>query len=438
MTSQVFLSNGLGLVVASDSAVTLGSRVLNNQEKLFGFDSPHKLCAATSGRADLMNIPWQSVFSAWERSLQGSLAKVEDYGEALLEFLPEFIESMDLQHTEEEFLSTHLRRPGGPIDQAWEAIEEVMPIVASDTDVDFHENSAFLIIPNNLWERYMSGTPDREVREALSNNIEPRHSERVVNSVLSKTEFGEKLPDSSYWPESHNKIREALALHEESNGEIDSFLASKNWPMSDELLDAILDLWSELIFEITDDGETDLVLAGFGGKEVSPSFFEVSIKAVIAGQVVRSRYSNTESKFHPFYLFTGQTSALEALVAGDEDLYNITYQANQRVFNEILDVLENIDLPVKATDKIVEIIEKSQEQDPRKELFTERYLPFRELLHLCPLADLLDLSEKLVTVQAVKAALSQDIPTVGGHIDVASVSFKEGFQWAKRNDSWRS
>lgn len=73
MTTQVVLMNGLGIALASDSAVTAGGKVLNTSEKVFEMPHPHKLAILSSGRANFMGHPWEVLLSAWADTLAGAL-----------------------------------------------------------------------------------------------------------------------------------------------------------------------------------------------------------------------------------------------------------------------------------------------------------------------------------------------------------------------------
>jgi hypothetical protein len=61
----------------------------------------------------------------------------------------------------------------------------------------------------------------------------------------------------------------------------------------------------------------------------------------------------------------------------------------------------------------------------------QRLRPFQRAVQMSPVRDLAEFASTLVGVQAARAAFSQDNPTVGGPIDVATITRHEGFSWVR-------
>jgi hypothetical protein len=71
------------------------------------------------------------------------------------------------------------------------------------------------------------------------------------------------------------------------------------------------------------------------------------------------------------------------------------------------------------------------EQAVADESREKRQKPFERALEMSPVRDLADFAGTLVSVQAARAAFTQDNPTVGGPVDVAVITRHEGFQWLR-------
>jgi hypothetical protein len=63
-----------------------------------------------------------------------------------------------------------------------------------------------------------------------------------------------------------------------------------------------------------------------------------------------------------------------------------------------------------------------------------RQKPFEKALQMSPVRDLAEFASTLVGVQSARAVFSQDNPTVGGPIDVATITRHEGFNWIRHKN----
>ncbi|WP_406827427.1 hypothetical protein [Pediococcus inopinatus] len=89
MTAEVGILNKQGVVIAADSAVTIGGqRVYNTSNKVFILGKSHSVGLMTFGNAEFMNVPWQIIFKRFNNNIKAvPLKKLEDYAEKLIDFV---------------------------------------------------------------------------------------------------------------------------------------------------------------------------------------------------------------------------------------------------------------------------------------------------------------------------------------------------------------
>lgn len=90
MTAQLILLNGLGVAVASDSAVTLagGRRTYDTADKIIPVPHPHRIAALHSGDTLLNGIPYQVLLNEWATSLgEQTLASVAGYRQSFVDWI---------------------------------------------------------------------------------------------------------------------------------------------------------------------------------------------------------------------------------------------------------------------------------------------------------------------------------------------------------------
>jgi predicted hotdog family 3-hydroxylacyl-ACP dehydratase len=62
---------------------------------------------------------------------------------------------------------------------------------------------------------------------------------------------------------------------------------------------------------------------------------------------------------------------------------------------------------------------------------SKRRDPFYKAIGMSPILDLAEFAAQLVGVQAAFAAMTQENPSVGGTVDVATISHRNGFEWIR-------
>lgn len=425
MTSQVVLLNAWGIGLASDSAVTSGNRVSNGSEKIFALPSPHKLAILTSSDARVMGYPWESVLSAWMETLQKPLPSIEDYWLSLERWLCQSVTSTtsvtEAEYVYLESIIYHKLR-ANLMDHVWHPIlRPYFEKTLSAEDLKIANGTAswepefrakiLALIPKSLakesLEALTSFTKSRnetfDAAEGISAGQSKVWLDRYFNSYperFGKSFFEELLTDMPNFPNIEETLT-ALAV---------SYLTNPQWI------------------------GTTLSLVGFGETDLLPSYVEVHILGFVGGVRIGGAHVSSNPISTSEHLFYGQKDALESLVLGrDTILMDATAKQNEALSNFRTQLSDNDDVAVAQIREAFEntIAKADLENEVINVGREQRLRPFQRAVQMSPVRDLAEFASTLVGVQAARAAFSQDNPTVGGPIDVATITRHEGFSWVR-------
>ena len=95
MTAEIGILNKNGVVLASDSAVTLSdgknSKVFNSARKLFTLSKEHSVGIMIYGNASFMEVPWEVILNEFKQTIgKGVLDNTAQYVDELIRFLINF------------------------------------------------------------------------------------------------------------------------------------------------------------------------------------------------------------------------------------------------------------------------------------------------------------------------------------------------------------
>lgn len=425
MTTQVVLMNSLGIAIASDSAVTAGGRVLNNSEKLFELELPHKLAILTSHRATFMEVPWEVVFSAWSQSLDRPLPSVESYVDSLCKFLKTIIPSQgDLSKFEMNYLLSFYYGAGNVKQQIQDIFyKHFVPYYESILDPETLNR----FMSNDEWDlnfqSQMSKLLEKDLLHKVLSEIHeliPARRERFSIPITGLTESQARIWIEKFW----------------SLDEDDLFNQDfGTWPNVPNLKELISEIWSVYLVHADYDGDTDLNFVGYGVDDLFPSPAWVSFHGVVDGFLLKRTQGSAESSPAARSAFFGQTDAIRSITRGeDNSLISTAVTTTRQQLSNIYDQLS--EMPFDELESTREFIKRSIdsptiEEEMRRVGSEERGTPFRRVIEMAPMMDLAELASQLVGIQAVAAAMQQDNPTVGGFIDVAIITHRRGFEWVR-------
>lgn len=426
MTTQVVLMNGLGIALASDSAVTAGGKVLNTSEKVFELRLPHKIAILTSGRATFMGFPWEVIFSAWSETLNNQLSSVIEYRESLYKFLRTVLPAGGaLSNAEADYLRTSYFGTGNALSTALDILSDVV-VPAYEKILTPEQLAEFM--QNNWSEEFR-----QEMTEIFPTEILPALSEAFASAEAARME--------TYVPAPEVSLAQALVWVEKYWKQTDSGpteMDLKSWPVIPGIDDQIKRLWAVFAMHADYAGESNVNLVGYGAADLFPSGAGVYMHGVVGGVLVKRFEGDIEPSNAPRHLLFAQSDAISALFLGDDSLLTKTAVANtEKTLSTIYDQLaDSEDERAQAAREYVSAsLAKGDIADEMKRAGVEsRAEPFRKAISMSPILDLAEFAAQLVGVQAAYAAMTQENPSVGGHIDLAVISHRKGFEWIRHKN----
>jgi len=426
MTCQVVLLNAWGIGLASDSAVTSGNRVSNGSEKIFALPEPHKLAILTSSRAKVMGFPWESILSAWSESLTKPLASIEEYWLSLEKWLCSSITSTTTV-TEAEFSYLedviYWKLWNDLYDNVWH------PVLYPHYSRVLKPEDIAYIDEGTIWDPEFKAKQSKALSKELLKQcieiIQQLENRRMTNHDPAK---GINSGQSRVWLDRYFSLypnRFNKTFYEE---------LLSNFPTVPGLEERLTSLAVTYLTN-PDWSSTMLCLVGFGAEDLLPSALEVEILGFVGGVRLGGAFSTMTSVSSSGHLFYGQRDALDSLVLGrDSILMDATAKQNEAISKFRSQLQENDDA---ALTELREAFESTLAQaNIENEVISvgreQRLRPFQKAVQMSPVRDLAEFASTLVGVQSARAAFSQDNPTVGGPIDVATITRHEGFRWLRK------
>lgn len=423
MTTQVVLMNGLGVALASDSAVTAGGKVLNTSEKLFEFPAPHKLAVLISGRAEFMGHPWEVLLSAWVEGLSRQFPTLLEYRDAFYKFLMGvFSSSPSLSRFESNYLKDCYFAEDGPYKTA--------RTILSDLCIPFYESALSkedfgIFMQNSDWPDGFREKLTSLLTEDLVAEIHKRFAEAMEYALSEYTPVdGVSNAQARIWVDKY------YSQFEKPLPEVDF----EYWPDVPNLENLVKDLFAARIIH-ADFSDANINFVGYGFGEIFPSAAGVYLHGAVGGFLLKRWEGNLTPSPEPRYFFCGQDDAIVSLTKGED--YLLTDRAVElakRKLNDIyLQLAESTDERVQMTREYVK--QSIDADDIKEELIragNDRKLkPFTKAIYMSPILDLAEFAAQLVGVQAASAAMTQENPTVGGFVDVAVITHRRGFEWIR-------
>lgn len=402
MTAEIVVMNKRAVALATDSAVTIGypgnPKIYNSANKLFMLSKYHPVGIMFYGAAEFMDLPWETLVSVYRTQLiDAKFDTLRDYAEDFLRFLA----SKD---------SPIL--PQGQQGRYFRYILEA--------------------IRNHIYEIFLSINAISQISEAESREI----ADTIVESYYNQWKEAEVLPQvpSGYLEDTLSEYQSAI------NALVDELF---DMPISKDAIGQLIEIckWFTKDIFVNNAG---VVFAGFGDQDVFPSVFSYEVDAVI----------NYWLKFKPDksceISFDGTQSAIIPF-AQSEMVYTFMEGIDPRYERELFDYLGRIfsrypeavlaEVPKLEDDTKAELLERLTKLgdtfladfETESRNYRQQYnAPIRNNVNNLPLDELASMAESLVNITSFKRRVSIEQETVGGPIDVAVISKKDGFIWMKR------
>ena len=409
MTAEVVVMNKTAVALAADSAVTSTAKVFNSAEKLYMLIPGRPIGLMVYNNAEFMQLPWETIVKKYRiYNKDRFFNTIQEYAGDFLDFLGN---SKNGLYTDEEFEITFS-----------EITHHYLLKIASKIDKDIRkriEDKAKRIsqkeISNTIsywinwyyqkWNKGDNQYSDEDVAEILK-GLEKYKD--VLNNVI-KIVFGQAL------------------LSRNDTKKIKAFCLSL--------------FYKKIIIDIN----SGIVIAGFGDNELYPVCLEYIVENYFCNhlKVSMERTANIGPKTIGWVIPFAQEDIVKNLLDGTHpdfedklsEVLNDTF--GSEAMDEINETLKGLRKDRK--DKIITAIEKIKNerqnkilqrvQEDFKKYHTDSIL---QTVAILPKDELAKMAESLVNITSFMRRVSMEIETVGGPIDVAVISKKDGFVWIKR------
>ena len=416
MTSQLILGNGRGLAIASDSAATSGPRTRNDATKISHLGDPHRVAILQSGAVNLLGMPLAVLVAEWQQTLGDRRMSLEGYRDNFTNWLDHNLSKWTTEaDMDDEF------RVG--FEDELVSLREYLEQKLATVSAEEHHDVVLRQVQEE--KEWIAGKPVVDV--TLSSM-----ADEIVDRLDSRDEEDHWTPKG-----------------------LIGFIF-KDLPRSDQIdqeLDALLRLMVGRSYRIPSWSNTHLTFAGYGAEELVPSVAEVIYQGAVSNHVVRRGETAQTAipKGRGFALFKpiAQTWAMDLLIGMHNP--NLLREAINRQMAEIDDQGEDDDSGVDVEDitegesgadrtedqRLSEIIQAFSEgivekSDSISETFYHE--KFLRTLATFEMPSLVETARALIAVQALTIDISGEQPTVGGHIDVAAMTLRDGFTWVSHVD----
>jgi len=407
MTSEVCLMNRLGVVLAADSATTVkywnGSaeevRYFKGANKIFQLSANKPVGIMIYNSADALRVPWEMVIKEFRDVLADrSFNNVEGYADEFLNFINNDLRLFPADTRKAEF-------------------EELLGRTVLRLFIEFEEGrkAGGEVSFHQFLEGMMESLPIKQ--EGIKYDLENIQELRNI--------FGRKLLEIvGRWSEI---FKTRLDLTDPP-------------VVASEITDAEINYLLFLGLRDVPSGSpsTGLVFAGFGDHSVYPELLHLKNCQFWYDRFCESEREVDATGYEVPAVISGfaQTSMIDTLRLGfSTDLLDALSDALRAQLVQAIDEVQLHTGNPMADGEVQEVV-RAGVGAVIDQLFqfamAQHSLPLRRVVGVLPIDELSTLAETLIDLQSLKEKVTKPSETVGGPVDVASITRAEGLVWIKR------
>lgn len=371
MTAEIGILNRRGIALAADSALTIGnSKTMNSAVKLFTLDSTHYIGIMIYGNAEFMSVPWEVIIKSYREKLNNGVKKhVKDY---VYDFIS-YVSKLGI----------------------WEPKKVINPMVYQYQIELLAAISDYKDKGNDL---------EQSTNKAI-NNINDE-----IEFSIDKDKFTSKF--SSFLVSNYN-----------------NYFKNNDNRLSEKFVDGVYKLITSNIYS---SNNTGVVIAGYGSDELFPVIYQLTIDGIVLGRIKYrvDQKATTDpingeisSSIMPF----AQQEMVHTVISGiDPELNKYrTYQLNG-LENKLVNIFGD---PNQKVIHDLLVANNNDFESYRRKEYTDSVVNMLDSLSIDELGSM---AETLVSLTSFKRKFSGEMQTVGGPIDVLTISRGEGPIWMKR------
>lgn len=420
MTAEVAIMNKLGVALAADSAATITSgapslkdqKIYNSANKLFTLSKYHPVGVMIFNSSDFMGVPWEVLIKLYRAHLgSGKFNTVREYADNLF-----------------SFLENHWPEPESDRFYVKATAAQIAREIVHESD----ERVKKLIKENGS-----ASTSDIEkcLIETLDGALE--HQEAALKeSSCSESEVSQL-------------IKKFQSLLDEVAGPIFGNRPFKiNGKRKYRRITALIILLHPGV------RKTGLVVAGYGEEQIYPSVLEFEVTKLFSGRVASTETSDStvalenSAVIAPFAQSGEVRTFLEGVGGSIKDFFQgpmkdvlasnfpaaLAQEAQKRLS---LSDEQALDLGKMANEMGLGAYEEIAHT--LAQISMGKYVrPVVEMLTHLPVSELATMAETFINLESFRKKVTMNAESVGGPVDVATITKGDGFVWIKRKHYFKS
>ncbi|WP_446830825.1 hypothetical protein [Candidatus Foliamicus sp.] len=408
MTAEVCIMNKLGVALAADSALTLGSqpgevKVYSSADKIFQLSANAPVGMMIYGGAEFLGVPWETIIKEFRRGLaRNSQTTLDCYAEKFLRFLID------------ERLFPKADQDASMMNLVCAFLQELLNSIESrlDTKVGAGEQPTSEDIP-----LFFENVLEEVKQEILKGQRLEGFSSSVVKSIRSKYQdqidkLGHQVFQNLPLSENNHKQINAIAIEVVSRRSISPL-------------------------------RSGVVIAGFGDTEFMPRARSFEVDAVVSGRLrfVREADDDISQENSALIRPFAQQEMVHTFMRGiDPEYFRFVQSTAGDAIRGIVDQIRGFISTEDAeqTKKIQSHLDKESDRlvqglfSAWEKRQAEHWRPVLQIVNALPKDELAAMAEALVNLTKFRRRVTTDRETVGGPVDVAIITRGDGFVWVNR------
>jgi len=386
MTSEVVVMNREGIAIAADSVVTYGgSKTFDTANKVFMLAPNYPVGIMIYNNATFMGLPWEIIIKHYRDYIQREKKRFDTLVQYSKNFI-EFLESKSNKFSKDEQQEFFIFSGADFI------FTDIAKVIWREIEIEFYDTG------QKIEYAKIVEITDKAVRDVY-------HQIESIKFDYSKKEYEKwKACFKKNFLVNINKVRDFYL------GEL---------PLSEENIRQLEEIC--LLFfakPLVTTSFSGIVFVGYGDLENLPTCASCFIESLICDKLrysVDSIYNIKFSGASAYIIPFAQADTIETFIKGRHTSYP------NAIFNK---------LKGKIPDDEISPLLDSVEAEFRK-TYTKSIMDAVDGL---PKEDLAMMAETLVSLTSFMRKVSMVQETVGGPVDVAVISKKDGFVWIKRKN----
>jgi hypothetical protein len=416
MTAEIVIMNREAVAIAADSAVGLVTgpaenlqKIFTSANKIFRLPNNHTAGFMIYNNAAFLGIPWEPLITRFGDSLgPAPLPTLADYADRFLVFLKSEQELITADIEKQYFISliyTYYLSFRQIFQQNSMEIIRVQGVISEDQVGDIVAEKI-----NEIYTQVANAESVPDIDQSRFKDLGSAYDD-ITTKAISAVFEQLPIPDTA-----RAQLKEIPFL----------FFGKFAGP-----LDPMVNNFS------------GIVIAGFGEKEIFPSLVTYTIDGRLSGSL---KYKEIENKIitlenGAFVIPFAQREMVDIFMSGiDPRLTDALVDSLSEIFHAfpqaIVDSIATLNDDEKTSLK-TQFEPQSNELVTRISTYIDNYRasnigPIINVVMSLPKSELASMAESLVNLTSLKRKVSLQAETVGGAVDVAVVSKRDGFVWIKK------